>query len=244
MCSSDLLINMYGITETTVHVTHRRIRRADVEARRGSVIGAAIPDLTLQLLDERLAPVPVGAIGEIYVGGAGVARGYLRRPGLTAVRMIANPLGPGRLYRSGDLARRLPGGDLEFAGRADDQVKVRGFRIELPEIEAVLAEDPSVGQVAVIVREDTHDDRRLVAYVVPRDGHIDERRLRRHAASRLPEYMVPSAIVSLAALPLTPNGKLDRRALPAPAETSIAHLAHTPPRDWKSTRLNSSHGCI
>ena len=231
------LINMYGITETTVHVTFRPIRRADVEGRRGSVIGEAIPDLELHLLDDRLSPVPVGAVGEIYVGGAGVARGYLRRPGLTASRMVANPFGPGRLYRSGDLARRLPAGDLEFVGRADAQVKVRGFRIELAEIEAVLAEDPSVGQVAVVVREDASDDRRLVAYVVPRAGTIDERRLRRHAATRLPDYMVPSAVMTLDALPLTPNGKLNRRALPAPSQTSAEPRTHRPPRSDAEVRL-------
>lgn len=230
------LINMYGITETTVHVTYRPIRRADVHGRRGSVIGGAIPDLELHLLDERLEPVPVGAVGEIYVGGAGVARGYLRRPGLTATRMVANPFGPGRLYRSGDLARRLAGGDLEFAGRADAQVKIRGFRIELSEIEAVLAEVPSVAQVAVVVREDAIEDLRLVAYVVPR-GDVDPRALRRHAAARLPDYMVPSAVVTLPALPLTPNGKLNRRALPAPVLAPVEVASRRPPRSDAERRL-------
>jgi len=206
------LINMYGITETTVHVTYRRIRLDDVKRRLGSVIGVPIPDLEMYLLDERLAPVPTGAIGEIFVGGAGVARGYLRRPGLTAARMIANPFRQGRLYRTGDLARRLPGGELEFAGRADEQVKVRGFRIELPEIEAVLSEHDAVADVVVIAR-----DERLTAYVVPR-GALDIPDLRRHASAKLPDYMVPGAFVLLDCLPLTPSGKLNRQALPAPSK--------------------------
>jgi amino acid adenylation domain-containing protein len=169
------LINMYGITETTVHVTYRRIRLGDVKRRLGSVIGVSIPDLQTFLLDETLQPVPVGAVGEIFVGGAGVARGYLHRPELTAQRMIPNPFGAGRLYRTGDLARQRPSGELEFHGRADEQVKVRGFRIELPEIEAVLAEHPSVGQAVVAVREDRPGDQRLVAYIVPRaaDAALD-----------------------------------------------------------------------
>ncbi|MEO8033347.1 MAG: amino acid adenylation domain-containing protein, partial [Acidobacteriota bacterium] len=167
---SPKLINMYGITETTVHVTYRPIAWRDVKQRLGSVVGIPIPDLQTLLLDENLAPVPEGAIGEIFVGGAGVARGYLHRPELTAERMIANPFGPGRLYRTGDLARRLPGGELEFQRRADDQVKIRGFRIELQEIEAVLAEVSGVAEVVAAVREDEPGDQRLVAYVVPRAG--------------------------------------------------------------------------
>lgn len=223
------MINMYGITETTVHVTYRRILSEDVARRRGSVVGVPIPDLELHVLDARLVPVPIGAIGEIHVGGAGVARCYFRQPGLTSTRMVANPFRPGRLYRSGDLARRLADGDLEFAGRADDQVKLRGFRIELPEIESVLSEHGSVAHAVVLVRQDASGDKRLVAYVVPVDGRLDERALRRHAASRLPEYMVPSAFVVLDTLPLTANGKLNRRALPAPAAVS-ADREFTPPR--------------
>jgi len=164
------LVNMYGITETTVHVTYRPIRLADVKRRLGSVIGEPIPDLEIHLLDECLQPVPVGAVGEIFVGGDGLARGYLNRPELTAGRFIVHPFSSDpeeKLYRSGDLARRLPNGDLEFHGRADDQVKIRGFRIELAEIEAVLAESESVAQALAIVREDPPGDRRLVAYIVP-----------------------------------------------------------------------------
>ena len=143
--SPPRLVNMYGITETTVHVTYRPISLADVEAGRGSVIGEPIPDLYIRLLDERGEPVPVGVPGEICVGGAGVARGYLNRPELTAERFVADPFDPSgqaRLYRTGDLARRLPDGDLEYLGRIDHQVKIRGFRIELGEIEAALAALP------------------------------------------------------------------------------------------------------
>jgi amino acid adenylation domain-containing protein len=218
------LVNMYGITETTVHVTYRRIRLADVARRRGSVIGVAIPDLGVYLLDERRRPVPPGALGEVAVGGAGVARGYLHRPALTAERMVPDPFDPagGRLYMTGDVARRLPDGDLEYRGRADDQVKVRGFRIELAEIEAVIMEHPAVQQAVVTVHEDDSGDRRLVAYVVPRaDAHADldqneHTALGRHAAAKLPDYMVPSAFVLMSVLPLTPSGKLDRKALLPP----------------------------
>src|SRR5262249_17816154 len=163
------LVNMYGITETTVHVTYRPISLADVEAGRGSVIGEPIPDLYIRLLDERGEPVPIGVPGEIWVGGAGVAKGYLNRPELTAERFVADPFdasGQARLYRGGDLARRLPDGDLEFLGRRDAQVKIRGFRIELGEIEAALSAHPEVADVAVIAREDTPGDKRLVAYMV------------------------------------------------------------------------------
>ena len=168
------LVNMYGITETTVHVTYRPITRADVEAGRGSVIGRPIPDLYIRLLDERGEPVPVGVPGEIWVGGAGVANGYLNRPELTAQRFVTDPFDPSRsarLYRAGDLARRLPDGDLEFLGRIDAQVKIRGFRIELGEIEAALNAHPMVRQSAVITREARPGDMRLVAYIV-----VDRRR--------------------------------------------------------------------
>ena len=184
------LVNMYGITETTVHVTYRPISLADVEAGRGSVIGEPIPDLYIRLLDERGEPVPIGVPGEIWVGGAGVAKGYLNRPELTAERFVADPFDPAgqaRLYRAGDLARRLPDGDLEFLGRSDAQVKIRGFRIELGEIEAALAAHPEVADAAVIAREDTPGDKRLVAYVVAKRGrepHADE--LRQALADVLP----------------------------------------------------------
>ncbi len=213
------LINMYGITETTVHVTYRPITRADVETGMGSVIGGPIPDLTLHVLDENRQPVPVGATGEMYIGGAGVARGYLNRPELTGEKFIPDPFHRetgGRLYRSGDLARILPGGDLEYLGRMDHQVKIRGFRIELGEIETGLNSHPSIRESAVIAQEQTEGDKRLVAYLVHRGTppSIDE--LRAFLGKALPAYMVPAVYVFLEALPLTVNGKVDRRALPSP----------------------------
>ncbi|WP_330347951.1 non-ribosomal peptide synthase/polyketide synthase [Streptomyces sp. NBC_00582] len=209
---APVLVNMYGITETTVHVTHHPLHAGSVDGA-ASVIGAAIPDLRTHVLDRWLRPVPTGVVGELYVSGPGLARGYLDRPSLTASRFVADPYGsPGaRMYRTGDLTRQRADGSLEYAGRADDQVKVRGFRIELGEIEAVLASHPEVGDVAVVARQDRTDDTRLVAYVV--GGAAG---LREYVRERLPEYMVPAAFVPLDALPLTVNGKLDRRALPEP----------------------------
>ncbi len=213
------MVNMYGITETTVHVTYRRIRRADAVSGRGSVIGERIPDLTLYVVDERMEPVPVGVPGELLVGGAGLARGYLKRPELTAERFVTNPFGSGRLYRSGDLARWLADGDLEYLGRIDQQVKIRGFRIELGEIESVVGAHPIVQEVAVIVREDRPGDQRLVTYFVPRDASVAglSTALRSWCQQRLSDYMVPAAFVVLERMPLTSNGKLDRRALPVPS---------------------------
>ncbi|QIP05504.1 non-ribosomal peptide synthetase [Bradyrhizobium symbiodeficiens] len=218
------LVNMYGITETTVHVTYRPITRADVEACRGSVIGEPIPDLYIRLLDERGEPVPVGVPGEIWVGGAGVANGYLNRPELNAQRFVAYPLDPtgsARLYRAGDLARRLPDGELEFLGRIDAQVKIRGFRIELGEIEATLNACPGVADAAVIVREDVPGDKRLVAYVVGKDpGALNPDDLRETLARVLPAHMIPAYFVALAAIPLNANGKLDKSRLPEPRSSA------------------------
>lgn len=212
------LINMYGITETTVHVSYIELDRSMAALRANSLIGCGIPDLGVYVLDERLQPVPPGVAGELYVSGAGLARGYLGRPGLTSERFIADPFGPPgtRMYRTGDVARLRADGSLDYVGRADHQVKIRGFRIELGEIEAALVQHPQLEDAAVIVREDQPGDKRLAAYVIPSEETFDTAELRKYAAERLPDYMVPAAFVTMKELPLTPNGKLDRKALPAP----------------------------
>ena len=229
------LVNMYGITETTVHVTYREVTEADVAAGSASPIGVPIPDLRTYLLDARGRPVPAGVPGELHVGGAGVARGYLGRPALTAERMVPDPYSGiygGRLYRSGDRARWTSAGELEYLGRVDQQVKVRGFRIEPGEVEAALLRHPRVREAAVAAREDRPGEARLVAYLVP-DGEVPgAAALRAFMAERLPEHMLPAAFVPLERLPLTPNGKLDRAALPAPdaARLAAAGGEHVAPR--------------
>ncbi|KAF2424133.1 non-ribosomal peptide synthetase DhbF [Bacillus subtilis] len=212
------LINMYGITETTVHVSYIELDRSMAALRANSLIGCGIPDLGVYVLDERLQPVPPGVAGELYVSGAGLARGYLGRPDLTSERFIADPFGPPgtRMYRTGDVARLRADGSLDYVGRADHQVKIRGFRIELGEIEAALVQHPQLEDAAVIVREDQPGDKRLAAYVIPSEETFDTAELRKYAAERLPDYMVPAAFMTMKELPLTPNGKLDRKALPAP----------------------------
>ncbi|MFD6940904.1 amino acid adenylation domain-containing protein [Streptomyces goshikiensis] len=223
------MFNSYGPTETTVDAT---LWRCDPEAAEVA-IGSPVINTQVYVLDEHLASAPPGVTGEMYVSGAGLARGYLGRPGLTAERFVANPFGPtgSRLYRTGDRARWTPEGHLVFAGRSDDQVKIRGFRIELGEIENVLAEHPSVAQAAVIVREDTPDDRRLVAYVVPAVGAATAQlpvALNGLAAEHLPAYMVPAAVVLLDELPLTVNKKLDSKALPAPELAAATTVGRAP----------------
>ena len=223
------LVNMYGITETTIHVTYRPLTMADL-SKNASVIGRPIADLQVYLLDQNRQPVPIGIPGEIYVGGAGVARGYFNRPELTKERFIANCFNnnsSAKLYKSGDLARYLPNGDIEYLGRIDTQVKIRGFRIELGEIEAALGQHPDVAQAVVIVREDIPGEKRLVAYIVanstqwgvagraPKNAELISK-IRCFLKEKLAEYMVPAVFMLLEALPLTNNGKIDRQALPKP----------------------------
>ncbi|WP_290049798.1 non-ribosomal peptide synthetase [Amycolatopsis solani] len=234
--------NGYGPTETTTFAVTRPFAPGSAVAPGPVPIGVPLAGMSAVVLDEGLRPVPQGVTGELYLSGAGVARGYLRRPALTAGRFVANPFGvPGsRLYRTGDLVRWNAAGELVYLGRADGQVKLRGFRIELGEVEAALAAHPAVAQVAVVVRgragEPDGPDRRLVAYVVPGGGTSpaapDE--LRRFVGGRLPEYMVPSAVVELDRLPLTVNGKLDRRALPEP---DFAPERYRPPRTGQEELL-------
>ncbi len=210
------LNNMYGITETTVHVTYRPLSVEDASS--GSVIGCPIRDLQLYLLDRHLQPSPIGVPGEMYVGGAGVARGYLNRPELNVERFIPDTFRPqagNRLYKSGDLARRLANGDIEYLGRIDQQVKVRGFRIELGEIEAVLGRHPAVRESVLITKGNESGEKHLIAYVVPRNGQtINNGELHAFLKERLPEYMVPAGFVRLDRMPLTSNGKIDRQRLP------------------------------
>jgi amino acid adenylation domain-containing protein len=218
------LVNMYGITETTVHVTYRPLSMADTAG--GSVIGCPIPDLEIFLLDSQLQLVPVGVPGEIFVGGAGVGRGYLSRPDATKQRFIDNPFAgkpASKLYRSGDLARWLANGDLEYLGRIDTQLKIRGYRIELNEIVAVLNTHPAVQASAVVARQDGTGNLRLLAYLVISQGQAPPGagELRNLLRAQLPDYMVPAVFLQLRDLPLTPNGKLDRNALPAPDDSNM-----------------------
>ncbi|MFB2973198.1 amino acid adenylation domain-containing protein [Aerosakkonema sp. BLCC-F183] len=217
------LVNMYGITETTVHATYRPLTIADLNSS-SSVIGRPIPDLQIYLLDKHQQPVPIGVPGEMYVGGAGLAREYLNRPELTTEKFISNPFIKSkdrsqldRLYKTGDLARYLPDGNIEFLGRIDRQVKIRGFRIELGEIEALLNQHPAVRETVVLAREDRPGEKYLVAYIFPHQQQTPSIcELRNYLKQQLPDYMVPSAFVILEALPLTVNGKVDTVVLPIP----------------------------
>jgi amino acid adenylation domain-containing protein len=233
------LINGYGPTETTVFAACHPLSRPDDALGLSIPIGRPIAGTSVYLLDSQLHPVPPGVPGELYIAGDGLALGYLNRPELTAERFVPHPFSPlpgARLYRSGDLARFLPDGTLEFLGRRDSQVKVRGFRIELGEVEAALAQHPSVREAVVLALGDG-PTKRLVAYVSPSS---DTAPLRDFLRQRLPEHMVPSAFVALERFPLTPNGKLDRKALPPPEQLeSTASPAHLPPRTPTEATLAS-----
>jgi amino acid adenylation domain-containing protein len=228
------LVNMYGITETTVHVTYRPITAGEAESVQESLIGTPIPDMQLYLLDEAKKPVQEGEVGELYVGGGGVARGYLNRPQLNAERFIADPFGAlagARLYRTGDLARIRPDGEIVYLGRNDSQVKINGFRIELGEVEAALAEVPGVQQSCVVAHSDKTGTQRLAAYFVATPGvELTARALGEFYIARMPAHMRPSSYTPLKELPLTVNGKLDAAALPAPSvgSGSVAQAGSTP----------------
>jgi amino acid adenylation domain-containing protein len=210
------LVNMYGITETTVHVSYRRIVARDIESEVDSLIGVPIPDMQIHLLDNEGKPAKDGETGEMYIGGGGVALGYLRRPTLNAARFLRNPFGDGLLYRTGDLARRRKDGELVYLGRIDGQVKINGFRIELGEVEAALEAFPEVLHSCVIPRPDASGGSRLAAYFVARKGMpVEVRALSSFLAKRLPSQMLPSFYTQLDSLPLTGNGKVDRASLPA-----------------------------
>ncbi|HET8706873.1 MAG TPA: non-ribosomal peptide synthetase, partial [Pseudomonadales bacterium] len=244
------LINMYGITETTVHVTYYRVTADDLKGR-ASIIGRPIPDLPVYVLDQNLNPLPVGVPGELHVGGAGLAYGYLNRPELTDERFIENPFKAtqpgaqqldsnlyGRLYKTGDVVRYLANGDLEYLGRIDDQVKIRGFRIELGEIESAICQFEGVREACVLAREDEPGNKRLVAYIATGEAEADAdtqsrfiQELRQHLKTQLPEYMVPAAFVLMEALPLTGNGKIDKRALPVPDQSALVSNEYVAPRN-------------
>ncbi|MCF7696854.1 amino acid adenylation domain-containing protein [Mycetohabitans sp. B2] len=231
------LLHVYGPTETVTYASWYEVR--SVTPSRSIPIGRPIANTSIYLLDTYGQPVPLGAVGELYIGGAGVSRGYLNRPDLTAERFVPDRFSAtpnARMYKTGDLARYLPDGNLEFIGRNDHQVKIRGFRIELGEIEACLAQHAQVREAVVLALGDD-SKKRLVAYVVAEANDALSGTLRAHVSASLPEYMVPSAFVRLNTLPLTPNGKLDRRALPAPDAEAFAHQAYEAPQGKLETTL-------
>jgi aspartate racemase len=231
------IINGYGPTENTTFTCCGPV--AQLEEGVPVPIGRPLDNTKVYLLDQDLQPVPVGVIGELYTTGDGLARGYLRRPELTAEKFIPNPYGDSgtRLYRVGDLARYLPNGEIVFAGRTDQQIKLRGFRIELGEIETVIEQQPQILHAAVVVHEDETKDKRLVGYVVTQK-QITSDELREALKPRLPDYMIPSIFMMLESLPLTASGKIDRKALPAPALDGTARQqSYVAPRTETETRI-------
>ena len=218
------VMNLYGPTETTVWST-----LADVQTSKPPSIGTPIANTQVYILDQALRPVPPGVSGDLWIAGHGLARGYHRQPGLTAARFVANPFDPAgaRMYRTGDLARWSHAGEIEFLGRADFQIKLRGFRIEPGEVEHALTRHPAVREAVVTVREDRPGDKRLVGYVVADSGVEMPAawQLQQFVRERLPDYMVPSALVTLSSIPLTANGKVDRRRLPRPEANRAAYRA-------------------
>jgi amino acid adenylation domain-containing protein len=223
------IINMYGITETTVHVTYKEITAEEIR-QNTSNIGLPIPTLSCYVLDKDLQQVPAGVTGELCVGGAGVARGYLNKPELTSEKFINNPQGEGKLYRSGDYARILPSGDMEYIGRKDDQVKIRGHRIEVAEVETVITRQEGVKDAVVIPFKNPGGEYELAAYYIA-EADLHHKELRRRLGGALPAYMVPSYLISLPAFPLNSNGKLDKAALPRPEEATDRQSEYIPPRN-------------
>lgn len=246
------VVNMYGITETTVHVTYRRIYQADLKRSSRSIIGCKLADLELYLLDEKLSLVPKGVVAEMYVGGPGLARGYLNQKELNQSRFIEHPFKPKqRLYRTGDLGRYLDDGELEYIGRIDDQVKIRGFRIEPGEIEATILRHKNVRDVVVLAKTNEHGEKHLIAYVVEKSSNktIDTStnkadsvlstidKIRNFAQAQLPVYMMPSFFISLERFPQTNNGKLDRQALPEPKQNDLGKESYVAPRNEVEEKL-------
>ncbi|MDF0605131.1 amino acid adenylation domain-containing protein, partial [Neisseriaceae bacterium TC5R-5] len=235
------LVNMYGITEITVHATYRELQAEDILASQASLVGKALPNLSAYILDSHQQPVPIGVTGELYIGGTQIARGYLNLPELTAERFIADPFSQqagARMYKTGDLGRWLADGNIEYLGRNDFQVKIRGFRIELGEIEVKLAQCEGVREAVVMAREDVAGDKRLVAYLVLNEGvTLEPADLRSHLSTQLAEHMLPSAFMTLNALPLTPNGKLDRKALPAPDGSALVTREYEAPQGELEVQL-------
>ncbi|MFB5944677.1 amino acid adenylation domain-containing protein [Albibacterium profundi] len=232
------LINMYGITETTVHVTYQEISQEHYESSK-SVIGKPIPTLYTYILDENQKQVPYGVEGELYVGGAGLARGYLNMPDLTSERFILDHLGSepsARLYRTGDLAKMHENKELEYLGRIDDQVKIRGFRIELAEIESVLLEIPTINQAIVLANEDQAGNKRLVAYLVTEE-QLENDTITNHLATKLPSYMIPQLFVPIESIPLTSNGKIDKKNLPNPDASDLIKTLYAAPTNELEAKL-------